>query len=142
YATCTRTGASEHAHNRCGTLRVGQHAYLLFLDVTRYTGYITNRTNSYLIYDTLFSQDEKGQIRPQMVDTWTMSPDRRKWSFTLRDGLKFHDGQPVTAEDCVASLRRWSQRDPLGQFFIAATERLQATDKKSFVLELCKPFGL
>jgi len=77
-----------------------------------------------------------------MVDTWTASPDRRKWEFHSPRGLKFHDGQPVTAEDCVASLRRWSQRDPLGQFFIAATERLQATDKKSFVLELGKPFGL
>src|SRR5437016_959272 len=141
-ATFTFPGSFVHAQKGGGTLRFVPHADLRVLDVTRYTGYITNRTNAYLIYDTLFSQDEKGQIRPQMVDTWTMSPDRRKWSFTLRDGLKFHDGQPVTAEDCVASLRRWSQRDPLGQFFIAATERLQATDKKSFVLELGKPFGL
>src|SRR5260370_12851219 len=77
-----------------------------------------------------------------MVDTYTTSKDGRKWSFTLREGLKFHDGQPVTAEDCVVSLKRWSQRDPLGQFFMAATERLQATGTKTFVLELGKPFGL
>src|SRR5881628_1570473 len=141
-ATLTFPAPFVHAQKAGGTLRFVPHADLRVLDVTRYTGYITNRTNAYLVYDTLFSQDEKGQIRPQMVDTWTVSPDRRKWNFTLRDGLKFHDGQAVTAEDCVVSLRRWSQRDPLGQFFIAATERLQATDKKSFALELGKPFGL
>ena len=130
------------AQKRGGTIRFVPHADLRVLDVTRYTGYITNRTNAYLVYDTLFAQDEKGQIKPQMVDKWTASRDGRKWSFTLRDGLKFHDGQPVTAEDCVVSLKRWSQRDPLGQFFMAATERLSATDKKTFVLELGKPFGL
>jgi len=99
--------------------------------VTRYTGYITNRTNGYLVYDTLFAMDGNGQVKPQMVDKWSSSKDGRKWSFTLRDGLNFHDGQPVTAEDCVVSLKRWSHRDPLGQFFMAATERLQATDKKT-----------
>ena len=142
-ATTLTVGAPfVHAQKRGGTLRFVPHADLRVLDVTRYTGYITNRTNAYLVYDTLFSRDEKGEIRPQMVDKYSASKDARKWSFTLRDGLKFHDGQPVTAEDCVVSLKRWSQRDPLGQFFMAATERLQATDKKTFVLELGKPFGL
>src|SRR4029450_12976809 len=98
--------------------------------------------NCSMVHATLFTRDEKGQSNPQMVDKWTASKDARKWSFTLRDGLKFHDGQPVTAEDCVVSLKRWSQRAPLGQFFMAATERLQATDQKTFVLELGKPFGL
>jgi peptide/nickel transport system substrate-binding protein len=131
-----------HAQKKGGTLRFIPHADLRVLDVTRYTGYITNRTNGYLVYDTLFAMDGNGQVKPQMVDKWSSSKDGRKWSFTLRDGLNFHDGQPVTAEDCVASLKRWSHRDPLGQFFMAATERLQATDKKTFVLELGKPFGL
>jgi peptide/nickel transport system substrate-binding protein len=131
-----------HAQKRGGTLRFVPHADLRVLDVTRYTGYITNRTNGYLVYDTLFSLDAAGQVKSQMVERYTTSKDGRKWSFTLRDGLKFHDGQPVTAEDCVVSLKRWSQRDPLGQFFMAATERLQATGTKTFVLELGKPFGL
>jgi peptide/nickel transport system substrate-binding protein len=141
-ATLAVRAPSVHAQKRGGTLRFVPHADLRVLDVTRYTGYITNRTNGYLVYDTLFSMDANGQVRPQMVEKYSASKDLRKWSFTLRDGLKFHDGQPVTAEDCVVSLRRWSHRDPLGQFFLAATERLQATDKKTFVLELGKPFGL
>src|SRR5215472_12941749 len=141
-ATLALSAPYVRAQKRGGTLRFVPHADLRVLDVTRYTGYITNRTNGYLVYDTLFSLDAAGNVKPQMADRYTASKDGRKWSFTLRDGLKFHDGQPVTAEDCVVSLKRWSQRDPLGQFFIAATERLQATGTKTFVLELGKPFGL
>src|SRR5439155_1497937 len=80
-------GPSFPAQNARGTLRFVPHADLRVLDVTRHAGYITNRTNASLAYDTFFSQDEKGQIRPRMVHTWTVRPDRRKWSFTPRDGL-------------------------------------------------------
>jgi peptide/nickel transport system substrate-binding protein len=45
-----------------------------------------------------------------MVDKYTVSKDAMKYSFTLRDGLKFHDGAPVTSEDCVASLKRGAPR--------------------------------
>ena len=101
------------------------------LDVTRYTGYITNRTNAYLVYDTLFYQDEKGQIRPQMVDKWTASPDRRKLS-CAGDGLKFHDSQPVRSRGFVVSLKRWSQRDPTRTVFQVGRPREQfASDKKT-----------
>ena len=77
------------AQKKGGTLRFIPHADLRVLDVTRYTGYITNRTNGYLVYDTLFSLDSNGQVKPQMVDKWSSSKDGRKWSFTLRDSLKF-----------------------------------------------------
>ena len=66
-----------HAQKRGGTLRFVPHADLRVLDVTRYTGYITNRTNGYLVYDTLFSLDAAGQVKPQMVDTYTTSKDGR-----------------------------------------------------------------
>ena len=48
------------------------------------------------------------QVKPQMLEGWKVSDDKLTYTFTLRDGLKFHDGQPVTAEDCVASLNRWA----------------------------------
>src|SRR5436190_3329242 len=95
-----------------------------------------------MVYDTLFANDVTLQPRPQMVDKSTVSRDRMKWSFTLRSGLQFHDGAPVTAEDCVASLLRWGKRDALGRMLLAATGKLQATDKKTFVLELKSPFGI
>ena len=49
-----------------------------------------------------------------MVDKWTVSDDKLTWTFTLRDGLEWHDGKPVTAEDCIASLKRWGARDAHG----------------------------
>jgi len=95
-----------------------------------------------MIWDTLFATDANFRIKPQMVDKYTTSRDGMKWSFTLRDGLRFHDGQPVTAEDCVASIVRWGTKDPLVKLLFAASGNFQATDKKSFVLELKEPFGL
>jgi peptide/nickel transport system substrate-binding protein len=95
-----------------------------------------------MIYDTLFALDADLQIRPQMVERWTVSRDQMKYAFTLRDGLRFHDGQPVTAEDCVASIRRWGARDAVGRLMMAALGRLAVTDRKTFTLELAQPFGL
>src|SRR5262249_40602795 len=51
-------------------------------------------------------------------------------------------GQPVTAEDCVASLQRWGKRDTVGRLLFGATGKLDAVDRKTFVLELKEPFGL
>jgi len=126
---------------RGGTLRFIPIGDLKILDPIWTTAYIT-RDHGYMIWDTLFATDANFRIKPQMVDKYTTSRDGMKWSFTLRDGLRFHDGQPVTAEDCVASIVRWSKKDPLGKLLFAATGNFQATDKKSFVLELKEPFGL
>ena len=60
-----------------------------------------------LVYDTLFGNDEDVRPKPQMVDTYDISADRKTYTFTLRAGLKFHDGSPVTTKDVIASLRRW-----------------------------------
>ena len=97
-----------------GTLRFIPIGDLKILDPIWTTAYIT-RDHGYMVYDTLFANDASLQPRPQMVDKYEASRDRMKWSFTLRDGLRFHDGQPVTAEDCVASLLRWGKRDALGR---------------------------
>jgi Bacterial extracellular solute-binding proteins, family 5 Middle len=125
---------------RGGTLRFIPIGDLKILDPIWTTAYIT-RDHAYMIWDTLFATDANLQIKPQMVDKYTVSRDGLKYSFTLRDGLRFHDGQPVTAEDCVVSLIRWGKKDPLGKLMFGATGKLQATDKKTFVLELKEPFG-
>src|SRR6266446_6152927 len=103
-----------HAQKRGGTIRIIPIADLKVLDPIWTTAYVT-RDHAYLVYDTLFASDASLQIKPQMVDKYSVSRDHMKWSFTLRDGLKFHDGQPVTAEDCVVSLQRWGQKDSLGK---------------------------
>ena len=96
------------------TFKVVMHSDVKVLDPIWSGAYIT-RNHGYMLYDTLFAIDEKLQIKPQMVDKWEQSADGLTWTFTLRDGLEWHDGTPVTAEDCIASLKRWSARDSMGQ---------------------------
>ena len=95
-----------------------------------------------MVYDTLFALDESMTVRPQMVDRWSVSDDKLTYTFTLRDGLEWHDGQPVTAEDCIASIRRWGARDGLGQKLLEMTAALAAVDAKTFTLRLKEPYGL
>ena len=100
------------------------------------------RTFAYHIWDTLFSQNDAGEIKPQMVESWEESPDRLHWRFKLRDKLSFHDGAPVTAADCVASLSRWAPRDALGRRLVAAGAKFVAEGADTFSIALDTPFPL
>src|SRR5690348_17522272 len=122
-------------------LRFIPQADLRILDPITTTAYIT-RNHGYMIYDTLFATDAKFQVQPQMVDKYDISKDQLTYTFTLRDGLKFHDGQPVRSADCIASVERWAKRDALGQKLAEATEAWKAVDDKTFTLKLKKPFPL
>ena len=84
------------------TITAVMHSDLRVIDPGITTAYIT-RDHGYMVYDTLLAEDANFQIQPQMAD-WKISDDKLTYTFTLRDGLKWHDGAPVTAEDCVASL--------------------------------------
>ena len=99
------------------------------------------RNFSYMVFDTLVAMDSKGQFRPQMLEGWRISEDGLTYTFTLRPGLEWHDGTPVTAEDCVASLRRWGARDSTGRRLMAAVKELRVESGNSFVLQLARPFG-
>lgn len=111
------------------------------LDPIANTGYST-RTFGYLVYETLVSRDSQGNYKPQMLESWQVSADSMTYTFKLRPGLKWHDGTPVRAQDCVASIQRWGKRDGLGGKLMAATASLSATDDETFVLKLAQPFGL
>src|SRR5512144_68693 len=88
------------------TLKIVMHSDLKILDPIWASAQIS-RTHGYLVYDTLFGLDGDLKPQPQMVGNWSVDPAGLVYSFTLRDGLKWHDGAAVTAEDCVASLKRW-----------------------------------
>ena len=122
-------------------LRVVPHSGLKILDPIWTTAYIS-RNHGYMVYDTLFSLDSKGQIQPQMLDTVTRSEDGLTVTMTLRDGLKFHDGTDVTAEDVVASLTRWASKDAMGQKLMTFVGSMQATDAKTVTVTLTSPTGL
>jgi peptide/nickel transport system substrate-binding protein len=95
-----------------------------------------------MIYDTLFAMDEKGEIKPQMVDKYDVSADKLTYTFTLRDGLTWHDGAPVTAEDCVASIKRWAAKDSLGQKVMSFIDTMTVGDAKTFTVKLKEQTGL
>jgi peptide/nickel transport system substrate-binding protein len=121
-------------------LRLVVNVGLQVLDPIAGTSFIT-RNFGYMVFDTLVAMDSKGQFRPQMLEGWTVSEDGLTYTFTLRPGLEWHDGKPVTAEDCVASLKRWGARDSSGRRLMAATRELRAEGENRFVLQLERPFG-
>jgi peptide/nickel transport system substrate-binding protein len=123
------------------TLKVALHSDLKIIDPVWTTALITTH-HGMMVYDTLFALDEKLQVKPQMVDRWSVSDDKLTWTFTLRDGLEWHDGQPVTAEDCITSLKRWSARDGMGQKLMSFVVDLKADDAKTFTMKLKEPYGL
>lgn len=121
------------------TLTAVMSGNLKALDPSISTAQIT-RTHGFMVYDTLLGMDAEYQPKPQMAD-YTVSDDKLTYSFQLRDGLKWHDGTPVTAEDCIASLKRWSNYDAAGARLFKQVASLEATSETSFDIKLSAPFG-
>ncbi|MGI4952338.1 MAG: ABC transporter substrate-binding protein [Janthinobacterium lividum] len=122
-------------------LRVIPQANLTSLDPVWTTAVVT-RNHAYLVYDQLVAMDSKYVPRPAMAEGWTEAADGLEWVFTLRPGQVFHDNEPVRAQDCVASIRRWMARDSLGQSLALLTTALDALDDRRFRFRLSKPFPL
>lgn len=122
-------------------LRVVPYADLQSLDPIVTTVGIVQR-HATMVYDVLFARDEDQVPKPQMVETWTESDDGLTWTFVLRDGLAFHDGAPVTAEDVVSSMTRWAAKDSFGRQIWSRTATLESSDDKTIVWTLTKPYGL
>ncbi len=135
-ALALTSGFAAKAADR--TIKAVMHSGLRILDPVITTAHIT-RDHGYMIYDTLLGTDENFKPQPQMTD-WKVSEDGLTYIFTLRDGLKWHDGMPVTAEDCVASLKRWAKRDAGGQMLMDYTASLEASSAREIKLTLKEPF--
>jgi peptide/nickel transport system substrate-binding protein len=136
----TMSGA-QPAGAQNDTLRVVMHSDLKIVDPIWTTAYIS-RNYGYMVYDTLFALDEKLNVQPQMVDSYQISDDNLTYTFTLRDGLLWHDGAPVTSEDAIASIERWGQKDSMGQLMMSFVDSMKAIDDKTFELRLKEPYGL
>ena len=114
---------------------------LTVLDPIWTTAYVT-RNHGLMVFDTLYGIDSNYAAQPQMVAGHVVENDGKQWRLTLRPGLKFHDGTPVLARDCVASIQRWAKRDAVGQTLIAYTDELSAPDDKTILFKLKRPFAL
>ncbi|MFP5404898.1 MAG: ABC transporter substrate-binding protein [Gammaproteobacteria bacterium] len=121
-------------------LKVIPHSNLAILDPIWTTQYMV-RNHGYMIYDTLFGTDEHSQIKPQMVESWTVSDDHRDWTFKLRKELLFHDGKPVTPDDVIASLQRWGKRDAMGQKLFTFVDKMDSPAPDTFRIVLREACG-
>ena len=121
------------------TLRYVPAADIASLDPVWTTASQT-RDHAMMVYDTLYGLDENLQPQPQMVEGHRVDDDGRRWTLTLRSGLRFHDNTPVLARDCTASVARWAKRDSFGQLLMAATDELSAPDDRTVVFRLKSAF--
>ncbi len=127
-----------HAAEASRVLRMIPHADLTALDPVWTSAYIT-RNHGYMVFDTLYGQDSAFRAQPQMVEGHVVEAGGLEWRLRLRDGLRFHDGTPVLARDCVASIRRWGRRDAFGQTLLAVTAELSAPDDRTIRFQLRRP---
>ncbi|MFC7734260.1 ABC transporter substrate-binding protein [Roseomonas sp. GCM10028921] len=132
---------SAAAQDRAKTLRVVVHANLQILDPVWTTAFITGR-HAYLIYDTLYAMNSRFEPQPQMAEGHEVLEDGLVYRIRLRDGLRFHDGTPVRAQDAVASLRRWTARDAMGQRLASVTASMDVVDDRTFDIRLKERWGL
>ncbi|HUK10371.1 MAG TPA: ABC transporter substrate-binding protein [Stellaceae bacterium] len=123
------------------TLNFVPHADLASLDPVWTTADIT-RNYSLAVFDTLYGFDAEFNVQPQMVAGENVEEDGKVWEMTLRDGLKFHDGTPVLARDCIATIQRFGKRDPMGQALMARVDEMTAPSDKVIRIRLKKSFPL
>src|ERR1700722_19700747 len=128
------------AHAQVRPLRYIPNAGLSTLDPIWTTALVAG-IHGYMVFDTLYGLDDVGQSRPQMCAGHDVSTDGLTWTFTLRDGLAFHDGERVLAKDCAMSVRRWGSRDSFGQPLLAATNDIETIDDRRFRIQLKRPFS-
>jgi peptide/nickel transport system substrate-binding protein len=139
-ALCSSSLLTLPATAQQNVLKVVPHSNLAVLDPIWTTAYMS-RNHGYMIYDTLFGTDADGKVKPQMVESWTESPDKRLWTFKLRKGLEFHDGKPVTGEDVIASLQRWGKRDAMGSALMQFVTKMDSPTPDTFRIFLGEANG-
>ncbi|WP_137177895.1 ABC transporter substrate-binding protein [Roseomonas sp. AR75] len=138
-ATFGGLAAPAYSQANARVLRFVPQANLANFDPIWGTQYVV-RNASVLVWDTLYGFDEKLEPKRQMVEGEEISSDGLTWTFKLRQGLRFHDGEPVRARDVVASINRWMPRDPMGQLLRAINNELAAVDDRTFTWKLKAPF--
>ncbi len=138
-AALARPALAQPTQNR--VLKMVPQANLTSLDPIWTTANIT-RNHGHMVYDTLYGLNSRFEVSPQMAAGHVVENDGKTVVITLRDGLKFHDGERVRAQDVVPSLTRWMRRNPMAQKLATVTEAVEVVDDKRIRFRLKKPFPL
>lgn len=140
WAAAVMTTLAVYSPAQAETFRAVMQSSLRVMDPIMSTAFLT-RNHGYMIYDTLLGVDADYEVQPQMAD-WSVSDDGTRYTFTLRDGLQWHDGKSVTSEDCIASIERWAEVDTTGQALMPMVESIKKIDEKRFRITLNQPTSL
>jgi peptide/nickel transport system substrate-binding protein len=138
-AALPRFAIAQPANSR--VLRFVPQANLTLTDPIITTAAVSTN-HGFMVWDTLFGLNSKLEPKPQMAEGFTVSDDGRTYLIKLRDGLKFHDGEPVRAQDCAPSLARWSARDTFGQTVAKFVDAWGVQDDRTVKVTLKEPFPL
>jgi peptide/nickel transport system substrate-binding protein len=122
------------------TLRFVPQSNLASMDPIWSTAVVV-RNHGLMVFDTLYGLGADFAARPQMAQGHEITNGGLTWTITLRPNLRFHDGEPVRARDCVASIARWSKRDVLGQRLGTLLEEMRPLDDAKFEIRLKKPWA-
>jgi peptide/nickel transport system substrate-binding protein len=122
------------------TLRFAPQSNLASLDPVWSTAVVV-RNHGLMVFDLLYGLDASYQPRPQMAEGHDITDNGLTWTIRLREGLRFHDGEPVRARDCVGSIQRWSKRDVLGQRLDALADEIAAPDDRTIRIRLKRPWA-
>ncbi|MCI0837163.1 MAG: hypothetical protein J4N80_08145 [Chloroflexi bacterium] len=124
-----------------GELRVALGAAITTLDIHRTTG-TTAYEISFAVQERMLAYNRDLIATPLLMDSWTVSNDGLQWSFKLRDGIKFHNGVPLTAEHAVNSWSRWAERDNYGSIIFGFIDDVTATGELTFTVDMIEPTAL
>lgn len=140
-ALCGMALLAAHDAYAENVIKAVMHSPLRMSDPHATTAYIST-WHGYMIYDTLLATDAENQIRPQMLQNWQVSEDGKTYTLTLRPGLMWHDGAAVTADDCIASIKRWAAGDIMGRTLLGLVQTMEAIDERQFRIVLTQPTDL
>jgi peptide/nickel transport system substrate-binding protein len=138
-AALPRVSIAQPANAR--VLRFVPQSNLTLLDPIITTAAVT-ANHAWMVWDTLFGVNAAQEAKPQMAEGFTVSDDGRTYLIKLRAGLKWHDGEPVRAQDCAPSLARWAARDTFGQTIAKVVDEWGTADDRTIKVTLKRPFPL
>lgn len=135
-------GVSSLAQRSGGVLRAGMQTDPVGLD-PHLTNATATRNMMENLFETLVAFDKSGQIIPRIAESWTVSSDNLTWTFRIRQGIRFHNGRALVADDVVYSINRIRDpetRSPRAADF-ATIQSISAPNPSTVVIQLEAPFA-